>query len=71
MLIQGAKGRLETILFLRGANLSRVSLIQQVKSKKDDLSHSESLCANSDLNTSMSIDLMFLVLITFVSGLVR
>ena len=28
--------------FLRGANLSRVSLIQQVKSKKDDLSHSES-----------------------------
>ena len=57
--------------FLGGANLSRVSLMHKVKWKKDDLSHSESLCAKSDLNTSMSIELLFLVLITFVSGLVR
>ena len=45
--------------------------MHKIKSKKDDLSHSESLCAKLDLNTWMLIDLMFLVLIIFVSGLVR
>ena len=31
-LIQGAKGQQKTILFLRGENLSRVSVMQLVKS---------------------------------------
>ena len=38
----GGKRATRDNFFLRGANLSRVSLMHQVRSKKDDLSHSES-----------------------------